>query len=199
MAVSRAVSSVGFQSDDHELVALVRVGRIEAFDPLFVRYHGRLVRYLTYRTGDSELAADIAQEAFLIAFQDIGGLAEDRAFGAWVYGIARNRLAMAMRRRAVRQMLSLDWLLARGSPNDSGLQESDMASACLDRDALSRGLEALSPILREALLLHSLEGFTAPEIARIVGISLHAAERRISRAKQEFKRQHECLNQEHAE
>lgn len=194
-----AVSSIGFHRADDDLVALVRGGTIEAFETLFIRHHGQLVRYLTYRTGDPELAADVAQEAFLVAFRDLDRLAEDHAFAAWVYGIARNQLAMAIRRRRLRQFLSLDWLFARGGWQAPGLLHPDPAIACIEWDTLSCGLEAMSPLLREALLLHSLEGFTAPEIAQITGISLPAAERRISRAKREFKRQHERLNHEHAE
>lgn len=197
--VAMAVASVGFQSADHELVALVRHGRMEAFETLFVRHHKQLVRYLTYRTGDPELAADVAQEAFLVAFRDLDRLAEDRAFGAWLYGISRNHLAMVLRRRRLREFVSLDWLLARGGPNPSSVQQADVADACGDRDLLYRGFGTLSPILGEALLLHSHEGFTAPEVAQITGISLPAAERRISRAKLAFKRQHGRLIREQAE
>jgi DNA-directed RNA polymerase specialized sigma24 family protein len=59
-----------------------------------------------------------------------------------------------------------------------------------ERDAIERVLDQLSPLLREALLLHELAGLTARESATVLGISEAAAERRIGRALSEFRRRY---------
>src|SRR5688500_5974137 len=73
---------------DQELVIVVRGGDVEAFACLVDRHHGPLLRHLAWRTGDRELAADLAQEAFLDAFRHLDRLPADRSFAAWLYRIA---------------------------------------------------------------------------------------------------------------
>lgn len=76
------------------------------------------------------------------------------------------------------------------------LQHVGESNGCDERDAIQRALDALDPALREALLLHSLAACTAPEVARILGISRAAAERRISRAKLQFRDRYRAVNQD---
>jgi RNA polymerase sigma-70 factor (ECF subfamily) len=172
---------------DHELVVAVRGGDAAAFAVLFDHHHGKLVRHLVYLTGDGELAADLAQDAFFDAFRHLDQLAAEGSFHAWLYGIAHNRLRMDRRRRQVRRLVSLEWLSDTVSSAIPALQREDESGTCHDRDQFGRLLAELSPPLREALVLHSVDGFTAPEVAKVLGISLSAAERRISRAKTEFR------------
>lgn len=179
---------------DHELAATARGGDRDAFAHLVDRHHGRLVRHLTWRTGDADLAGDLAQEAFLEAFVHVHRLADDRSFLSWLYGIAQNRLRMAARRRRLRQFFSLDALSEPVAESIVVLQHADAAGPCLERDLLRRVLDELSHPLQEALLLHSLEGFTAPEVAQILGISLVAAERRLSRAKRQFRERYIAMS-----
>lgn len=178
---------------DHELVIEARHGTAGAYGILVDRHHPKLLRYLIRQTGDRELAADLAQEAFLTAFRDLCRLVNKDSFAAWLYGIARNHMRMEWRRR--RRVISLDWLEERTMKEvPSPRQEEDMATACHEHDLIQAVLDGLHLPLREALLLQSLGGFTAPEVAEILGISRAAAERRISRAKQQFRNRYEALN-----
>ncbi len=181
-------------SDDRDKVtaarASVSTGTREAFDVLVDRYHAPLLQYLTRQTGHPELAADLTQETFLAAFRCLDQLADDGAFAAWLYGIARNQLRMEWRRRRLRRLVSLDWLPALLERDTSALRLPDTSQHCEESDGIQRALDCLSPPLREALLLHSLGGFSGEEVARILGISPAAARKRISRAAAEFRRQY---------
>lgn len=84
---------------DEQIVAAVLAGRRDAFRTLFERHHGPLVRYLTAQTADPALAEDLAQNAFLVAFRDLGVVATGRPFAPWLYRIAQHRLRRAWRRR----------------------------------------------------------------------------------------------------
>lgn len=55
-------------------------------------------------------------------------------------------------------------------------------------DAIQRALDRISPLLREALLLHELKGLTVREIADALEISEAATAQRITRAATEFRR-----------
>lgn len=188
MADTRAVTYLA----DRELVLVVRGGDVDAFACLVDRYYAPLLRHLTYRTGDRELAADLVQETFLDAFRHLDRLPDDRPFAAWLYRIAQNHGLMAERRRRLRRFVSLDRFTdpAAVLPEIRRRDASEMLPDC---DLVRRALEALSPRLREALLLHSLDGFTAPEVASILGISLAATERRISRAKEQFRHRYDGM------
>lgn len=174
------------QSTDYQVIDIVRHGDVEAFEVLVERYYGPLARHLAYRLGDPELGADFAQDTFLDAFRHLDRFDGHRPFAAWLYGIAHKRLLMHWRHQRLRRLISLDWLTGTDSATHSALQQEADSDSCHERDTLSQTLAGLTPPLREALLLHSLDGFTAPEIAVILGISRAAAERRISRAKEQF-------------
>jgi len=179
---------------DHELALAARGGDRDAFAVLVDRHHAPPVRHLAWRTGDPDAAGDLAQEAFLEAFAHLDRLADDHAFPAWLYGIAHNRLRMAARRRRLQRAISLDWLPHGTVTATPALQQPDGSASCHERELLGQVLDGLSPPLREALLLHSLDGFSAPEVAEILGVSLAAAERRISRAKERFRERYRALN-----
>ena len=176
----------------------VRVGVHDpaAFAALVDRYYASLLRYLTRQTGDAELAADLTQATFLAAFRCRHQLADEAAVGAWLFGIARNQLRMEWRRRRRRRFVSLDWLAPRREGTSSGagptleapaLRADDASGPCAERDRIQRVLDQLGPTLREALLLHSLCGFSGGELAAIVGISPDAARKRIARAEAAFR------------
>ncbi len=174
------------QPSDRELVADTRRGAAGAFGVLFDRYDAQLRGSLTRQTGDPELAADLAQDTFVVAFQSIDRLREDESFAVWLYGIAHKRLLMEWRRRKLRRVVSLDWLAAGAAGTDPALNDADHSHRCEQREAIQDALDALSPPLRDALVLSRLAGFRSAEVARILGISDEAARKRIVRAAREF-------------
>ncbi len=173
--------------DGHDAVAAAA-----RFSALVDRHHAALLRYLCRQTGDPELAADLAQETFLAAFRHRGQLADEGAFAAWLFGIARNQLRMEWRRRKLRRLVSLDWLTSGGSATVPTLQHPDASAGCQERDEIQQVLDGLSQTMREALLLHSLCGFTGGEVAQILGVTPAAARKRIVRAEQAFRSALEC-------
>jgi RNA polymerase sigma factor (sigma-70 family) len=186
-----ALPSFPTLSDD-EIVAVARAGRDEAWAELLRRHHPPLLRYLTGAVGDPEEAAQLAQETYLDAFRALECLAPGQPFAPWLYRIARNNVLPYWRRRARLQFTSLDPTAERyraplGIPDDI----PDWAA---ERDVLRQVLGELSPLLREALLLHALAGLSAPEVAAAVGIAPKAAEQRIGRAKARFRAQYDALS-----
>jgi RNA polymerase sigma factor (sigma-70 family) len=168
-------------------VAIARTATADWFAVAIDRHYAPLLRYLTRQTGSPELAADLVQETFLAAYRAIDQLSDERAMVGWLYQIARNQLRMELRRRRVRRFVSLEWLSARADAVIPALRRADGSAGLHERDRIQQVLDELSPALREALLLHSLCGFTGEEVGRILGISAAAARKRIGRASTEFR------------
>lgn len=182
---------------DLDLVTAARAGSEEAWAAIVGRYYPGLLRYLTRQAGDPEVAADLAQDTFLTALIEIDKPGAERAFAAWLYRIAQNRLRTYRRRKRLRQFISLDWLRERAVPIEAWTLDAErtdeLASTASERDVVTQVLDELSAALRDALLLHHLEGFAAWEVAAILGISVSAAERRITRAQAQFRARYNDL------
>jgi RNA polymerase sigma-70 factor (ECF subfamily) len=94
------VETVHAARHDLELVALAVAGGRSAFGEL-VRRHGSAVRALLRRMGaDAHLADDLAQDAFLAAFEQITEFRGEGTFQAWVKRIAARAYVKRWRRDA---------------------------------------------------------------------------------------------------
>jgi RNA polymerase sigma-70 factor (ECF subfamily) len=179
------------RQSEADLVVAARSGSATAFTTLVDRYYPVILAYMARQTGDREWARDLSQETFLDAFRSLDKLPEDRSFRAWLFVIARNNYRHALRKRRVRQFVSLDWLVAdRRRPE---LSEEGEARDFAERDAVQQALNQLTPALREPLVLLSL-GYTLKEAADLLDISHAAARQRTSRG---LRRLQEILTDDH--
>ena len=91
---------------DLDLVALAATGGRAAFGEL-VRRHSSPVRSLLRRMGaDPATADDVAQDAFLAAFEQISDFRGEGTFQAWVKRIAARLYVKRWRREARRDLLN---------------------------------------------------------------------------------------------
>src|SRR5580693_6823781 len=91
---------------DLELVALAATGGRAAFGEL-IRRHGSAVRGLLRRMGATPAVADdVAQDAFLAAFEQISDFRGEGTFQAWVKRIAARLYVKRWRRDARGQALA---------------------------------------------------------------------------------------------
>src|SRR3954447_7839130 len=89
--------------DDARLVARARAGDAAAFAALLARHRARLVRACASVLGDDAAAADVAQDASLVAWLQLDRLREPGRFGPWLAGLGRNLALRAARERAIGQ------------------------------------------------------------------------------------------------
>jgi RNA polymerase sigma-70 factor, ECF subfamily len=92
---------------DQSLIARCLGGQTEAFGLLVERYQHRLYGALVAVSGSPEQARDIAQDAFVHAFEKLRTFRGESAFYSWLFRIALN-VAISARRKNHRVTASID-------------------------------------------------------------------------------------------
>lgn len=136
-------------------------------------------------------AAEISQDTFLNAYQNLGTFRGDAAFGSWVYRIAANQALMRLRHKKVREAaegeLQEPEFTPRGTlaapPNDWAKPAEDQALDAELRRAIQQATDQLPEGYREVFLFKDVEGLSYEEIANLLGISVPAVKSRLHRAR----------------
>ncbi|GAA3386645.1 RNA polymerase sigma factor [Cryptosporangium minutisporangium] len=137
--------------------------------------------YLRSRCGSATLAEDLTAETFLAAVVAVRS-GRDLTPG-WLVTVARNKLVDHWRREA-REQRSLR--LVEPPP-----EQDDPWDAQLDVLRARGVLERLGPHHRAALTLRYVDDLPVPEVARLLGRTLHATEALIVRARAAFRSAYE--------
>jgi RNA polymerase sigma-70 factor (ECF subfamily) len=174
-------------TSDEELLTAARQGDAAALEALLVRYQPHLYRFGLRMCGNEEDAADVAQESLISMARSLRDFRGESSVSSWLYTIAR-RFCIKKRRRskfAPSREDSLDALettaaerVADPAPNP----EQTTTNRELAR-ALTRAIDALDPPQREVLVLRDVEGLSAPEVAKVLAISVDAVKSRLHRAR----------------
>lgn len=179
--------------NDVELVAKSKAGDLHAFEELVCRYE-RKIYTLAYRmTGNYHDANDLAQEAFLRAFQSIKGFRGDASFSTWLCRIATNVCRDELRKRyrvsleSLEQEVSFgDWEMKKQIPADVPGPAEIYEQQELQHE-LQDLINTLAPEFRMALILRDIQGLSYEEIAEQLECSLGTVKSRISRARNYLK------------
>ncbi len=156
----------------------------EALQAMYDRALPQVYGYLLPRCGDASLAEDLTAEAFLAA---VDALRRDRLPDltvAWLVAVARNKLVDHWRRQERDRRRQSDLEAGSELVEDPWDVQLDITLA---NDVLAR----LGPHHRSALTLRYLDGLPVPEVARLLGRTVHATEALLVRARAAFRRTYE--------
>jgi RNA polymerase sigma-70 factor (ECF subfamily) len=167
-------------NDETDWVERARAGDTAAFERLY-RLHSGRIHALCWRLcgGDSALAEDLVQDAFVRAWNKLDSFEGRSAFGTWLHRLAAN-VALSDRRirlRRVRNEQPWDEAVERETPGPRGLV------ADLSED-LERAIAALPERARTVLVLYDVEGYAHAEIAEMTGMAEGSSKAQLHRARQ---------------
>jgi RNA polymerase sigma factor (sigma-70 family) len=153
----------------------------KAFEQLVARYQGAVcaVAYAVLR--DRARSEEVAQEAFLIAWQKLPAVQPPPPLPAWVCGIAKN-----LARNAARRARELPMTETTREP----VANHTPVELMLDRERhqlAERALAELAESDREALVLYYRGDETFADVATALGIQETAARQRVHRARERLK------------
>ncbi len=144
---------------------------------LFTEHYDALYRYLVRLTGDGDLAADAAQEAFV---RLVERPPQDRHLRAWLFAVATNVVRDTARARA-RWLKLLSASPDRAPVSDVAPLPDAEAESSERRKVVRAALERLSWKERTVLLMRE-EGFAHHEIAAAVGTTTGSVGTMLARA-----------------
>jgi RNA polymerase sigma-70 factor, ECF subfamily len=168
---------------DAELVLKSQNGNPAAFEEL-VRNHQHMVHSLTYRmTGSLADAEDLAQEAFLRAWEQIGSFRGGSKFSTWLYRIAVNT-CLNWRQSEARRFQLQNRLAEELSRQQAGREHSAAGGSHEVQAALLK----LPAKQRAAVVLTIYDGLNHAEAAKILHCSETTVSWRVFAAKRKLKR-----------
>lgn len=154
---------------DVELAALAAAGGRSEFGEL-VRRHGSAVRALLRRMGaQPALADDVAQDAFLTAFEKCGEFRGEGPFAGWIKRIAARLYIKRVSREA-------RWTTDADRPEEAAAGVDHIGRVDLDE-----ALRALSEVERMCVSLCHGAGLSHPEIASALNLPLGTVKSHVKR------------------
>ena len=182
---------------EEEKIAVERVksGDSAAFETLVIAAQNDVYAVAFKMLGNAEDALDASQDAFIKAYTGISKFRGDAKFSVWMYRITYNICLDKLRRTKRRPVLPLE-----RDEDEPELQIPDSAPSpeerLISRETallVQRGLDTLSPKLRNVLILREVSGLSYTEISALTGINEGTVKSRINRARAslaEFMRSH---------
>jgi RNA polymerase sigma-70 factor (ECF subfamily) len=178
---------------DAAWVEATLAGDHDAFGQIVEAYQ-RIAVSTAYRLlGHSEDAQDVAQNAFLNAFQSLSKLKDPRRLGPWLMRIVSNLALNFRRSRRSGSTVPLDeqhgpeGVARSGEPMASILGPERRAEGRELQEALDAALEQLPEKQRLTLLLFTVEGWPQKEIAELLECSLETVKWNVFQARKRLR------------
>jgi RNA polymerase sigma-70 factor (ECF subfamily) len=178
--------------EEMELVKRARKGDLAAYDDLVRRYQERIYATVYHMTSNHEDANDLAQEAFIKAYQAIRSFKGGSSFYTWVYRIAVNKTINFLKQRKNRAHMSLDDL------DFNAEHDPDLVALISDKtprrevglaelqEKLNAAMQRLSEPHRLVVTLHDVQGLPHEEVAKIMDCNVGTVRSRLFYARQQL-------------
>ena len=191
-ASARTPSVSANPTPEQDLVARAKRGDLPAYDELVRRYQERIYATVYHMVSNHEDANDLAQEAFIKAFQAIKSFKGGSSFYTWVYRIAVNKTINFLKQRKNRSQMSLNDL------DFNAEHDPDLLALVSDKtprrevnlselqEKLNEAMQKLSEPHRLVVTLHDVQGLSHEEIAKIMDCNIGTVRSRLFYARQQL-------------
>ena len=162
---------------DAALLAATADGDRDALAVLYRRHSPWLLLRLSRRCADADLVDQALQDTFVAAWRSAGRYHGDGEVAAWLWGIAIRRLLDHLRKRPLATRLLAD------DDGEAVVSAEDSVLLGTEYGDLAGALDRLSPDLRAVVQATVLDGLTAKEAGRLLGLPAGTVKTRIMRAR----------------
>lgn len=188
---------------EDELIRRCLGGAPEAFSCLVARYRDRVFNAVLRICRSRDDAEEIAQEAFLTAYEKLAAFRGVSSFYTWLFRIAVNRALSRCRKAGRMKTVSLfgpDEETGRGGARrperipDPADTAPDRAAADAETARLvAAAVGDLDPPLRAVVVLRDMEDMKYREIAGVLGIPAGTVKSRLHEARRILRQRLSCL------
>ena len=171
------------------VVDRARRGDEEAFHLIFNRYGRPVLGFIHNFVQNRELAEELAQETFVRAYRNLGGLKDDLRLSTWLFGIARNVV-----RESARQLRKDERKVGLDEPESLRLESGEPEGPeimLLDNELTKTIHRALDDLDDDKRIVFSLKIFhekSYEEISAITGHSIGKLKTDLHRARAEMRK-----------
>lgn len=171
------------QEKDDALLKRSAKGDEHAFAELYRRHQGALYRFAMRMTGNSWAAEEIVQDVFVMLVREPKKYDPSRGtLGAFLYGVARNRIMKHLERTP--RDLSLDADYSERHPQlHEQMTPARWAELRERREQVRAAVLELPPEFREAVVLCELEEMSYEEAARALACPVGTIRSRLHRGR----------------
>ena len=178
--------------DDAALVRRCLDGDKRAFDELVKRYRDRVYGMALHLLGDKDLAEDMAQEAFLRAFQRLTLFDPNKgSFSTWLMTLTTRLCLNALKRRGLEQQ----WIAEQEGETfelaelgEDALSPEEEWWAAERRLVIRKLLSTMHPMQRAILLLRYGEEMSIQEIAQVLQVPIGTVKAWLFRGREVLRR-----------
>ena len=174
--------------DEATLIRAAQGGDSEAFTELVRRYQRAVYRVAYGLTRNASDADDLAQEAFVRAYQALDRFRVGEPFYPWISRIAVNLAYSLFRRRKRRPETSIEPMLEAGHQWEGGEDPIEDVARREREGHMKAAFDELSQEHQAILVLRVVEGLSYGEIAESLHIPTGTVMSRLSRARAELKK-----------
>lgn len=178
-----AAATPGGAEPDDALVNRVRAGETACFEALMRRHNERIYRTVRAVLGDDADVDDVMQQAYVAAYQHLGGFEGRARFSTWLTRIALNEAYARLRKRQRTEAAPWeDEKTMASEPEAAGPTPEQLAARIEIQALLERAVETLSMPNRTVFVLRLVQGLSTAETAACLQISEEAVKTRLHRA-----------------
>ena len=159
---------------DRDVIVSIRNGSNEAYALLVTKYQAKIFSIFARSIQSHAVAAELAQDVFLKAYEKLEQFSLDRKFSSWITAIAINTLRDYWRKDGHKSSFTDELDL------DHAVSESTVETDILN-NKIKQVIQQLPPLYREALLLRYRDDLSVKEVAESLGIGVSAAKMRLKR------------------
>jgi len=152
-------------NDEHQLLARARRFEQDALSQIHDEYYAQVLRYALYRTGDHDLAEDIASEVFTRLLEGLrAGTGPTTTLAGWLFGVAARVVSDHFRQAYRAPTVELDDGLG-----DFDLTPSGLTVQALEREELLLAMKKLTEEQQHVIALRFGQGMPIDQAARMLG------------------------------
>ena len=169
-------------AEERRLLAAARRGDRRALDLVTRRISGSLYRFSRGFCRNPHDAEDVMQDVLAALLSSLSKFRGQSSLSSWAYVVARHSCARRRKRAARQQSLEgedgrLPELVDPAAETERSAERREL------REALEQAIAELPDSLRHVLVLRDVEGLSAADVARELGLGVRAVKSRLHRAR----------------